>query len=338
MKLGCHGRLGCDLHNLASREFRWGFVLGLLAVGLTAAVAGMAGHRRLRLGSSTNRVGDPPLGRVIGLPFAVAVLVGLAVTHRLPFELAIGVGLLALGGRFSVRRRYPIWALSLVPGSATVAFATSLPVPIWTRLVVAIAPPLLAPVLNDVDRRADLPAITPLLVAVSVVGLYEAVPDPEQALVLLGASLPLIVMSWPAPLSGLGSEGSATTVGILTWMAAIGGRGRLSAFVGGIACFGLLVGEPMARWCEQHLWARLSQPSSRRLREIWWTRPALAAVHLLPVYMASRVVGPLGSPPPVPDPPANRIVPAALLAAVVVALATILALAVRRASWLWSST
>jgi hypothetical protein len=161
------------------------------------------------------------------------------------------------------------------------------PVPAVQPLLLAAAAAVVGAVaLADFDTRWGHRGLGPVLLAVSFAGVYTTVPDTELALVALGAALPLALLGWPWPLASLGRLGAASAAGALCWVATIGGVGRGSAVVGGIACLGLMVIEPMAR--------RL-QPDRRSVLECLpdghWGAPLIAAVHLGFVYVAARVAG-----------------------------------------------
>src|SRR5690606_32918712 len=84
------------------------------------------------------------------------------------------------------------------------------------------------------------PGVGPVLVAVTVAGVYLTVPDTEMATVLLGAALPAAALGWPFAWGRLGGGGALATVAVVAWTVALDGRGRLGSVVGGVACLGLL--------------------------------------------------------------------------------------------------
>jgi hypothetical protein len=77
-------------------------------------------------------------------------------------------------------------------------------------------------------------------------------------MVLVGAAIVLLLASFPTPLSSLGPEGAAASVGLLLWVAAADGRGRPGSIVGAVGTLGLLVVEPLVR--------RVLKPPRRRAR------------------------------------------------------------------------
>jgi hypothetical protein len=115
------------------------------------------------------------------------------------------------------------------------------------------------------------------------------VPDTEQALVLLGASLPLALpglVGRPASLASLGSAGAYGAIGLLVWVVGVGGTGRHSAIVGGVACLGLFVVEPIAHALSRGPARVLVDPERR-----WSVLLALSVGQLAIVFVCSRVAG-----------------------------------------------
>jgi hypothetical protein len=149
----------------------------------------------------------------------------------------------------------PVLGVALAAaGAAGIALTTdrpaslALPVP-----MLAVAAGAVGLALADFDRRWRRHGLLPPLLTVAVAGVWAAVPDVEAALVLLGATLPTALLGWPSLLvrSGqppsLGVAGALAVAGLFTWMVAAGAAGRPGAAVGGLACLGVLVAEPVAR-------------------------------------------------------------------------------------------
>jgi hypothetical protein len=162
--------------------------------------------------------------------------------------LALSIGLLLAAGVVGeVIGLPPIARMILaVPGAIVLATGSGIPDPEWVRVFVAGTTVVGAALIESLDRRCDQLGLGPLLMAVSMVGLYETVPDPDFALLLVGAALPITLLSWPVPLARLGSPGAAAAAGFLAWADAVGGRGRLGTVVAGGACLGLFAIEPLA--------------------------------------------------------------------------------------------
>lgn len=155
-------------------------------------------------------------------------------------------GLAGLAGAAAVHTRRCTLSLATV---GVLALAVSTPsVSAGVFLVAAIV--VAAPALVDVVAARGS-AVAAALLAVSVAGIWVAVPDTEEILLVGGAlALPLLVtiggglerlvVSWSVPVC-------AAAVGPVVWAAISGGRGRPGSMVGGVACLGLLVVEPAAR-------------------------------------------------------------------------------------------
>jgi hypothetical protein len=134
------------------------------------------------------------------------------------------------------------------------------------------------------DRRWGNTGCTPVLLAISVVGLYYTVPDPGDALVVLGVALPIAMLGWPWPVARLGSTGGFAVAGLLAWVVVRGGSGRQSSIVGGMACLGLLAIEPVARRFRRRAWSPLDL-----VPEGLPFTPVVAGVHLALVWIGSRL-------------------------------------------------
>lgn len=281
----CHDRLSCDLQAFTLPEFTSSLRIALLVLFFAGAT--LLTRRALRA-----RRGLRP-GVVQG--FAGALLAAAAAAayretgHLLP-GLALAIALLFLGGVIAdaIGTNVGVHAILALPGGLVLASQTALAplVPVWVRVLVALAPAIGGALMADLDRRgADL-GLGPVLLAVTFVGLYETVPDTDLALVLIATGLPLALLAWPVPLTSFGGGGSAVAVGLLCFVAAVGGRGRLSGVVGGVACLGLFISEPLAR---------LLHPGTRTLLERVPRRAAstvgVALVHLALVYACSRIAG-----------------------------------------------
>lgn len=269
--------MGTVLDALNRPEFRAGLWAGIVAFGVGLVVT-------LAWRSSGDR-GAVPVG---GLLLSAAVVVGLAETGRLPNTLVLGVAALAMAGLMADARdaRPLTLAALLVPGAVLVATGGNLPPDPWLRGVVAVGIVAGAVLLSDFDTRwADWGA-GPVLVPITAGGILVTVPDTEQALVLLGAALPLALLGWPLIKVSLGRSGSSAIVGLLVWTAAMGGYHRQSAVIGGIGSLGLLAVEPAAGW----LAGRAGHPFDR-LSGRPWAVVLMAAVHLGLVLLVSRLAG-----------------------------------------------
>jgi hypothetical protein len=265
------------------------------------------------------------LSAPVGLVLAAATVAGLADAMGVLDEdqsPAVGVALLAVVG-------WCVGAISGVRptersiGRSTLGLATAVMVGVpsswlvvgradlaWSaRVALAFAIPILAVLISGFDALDRSRRCAALLIAVTCAGVYVTVPDTEQALVLLGAATPCVVLTWPLRTGRVGRAGAFALVGVVTWVATEGGSGRPSSIVGAMACTGLLAVEPLAR----RVGRREAEASAL---------PALLAIpaHVVLVGIGSRVVGMAST------------VAQAILIAVAVTLAASVALD-RRSRW-----
>ena len=242
--------------------------------GLAAAAAGLA------LATSGRWERPAP---VAGPLFATAFAVALALTGGLSAGLAVGLVTLCAAG--AVRRSSRSLPLA-VAGAWLVTWGSGLALGPWWRPPLLVAVVLAGLLMADLDDRWGRRGLGLPLLAITLAGTYTTVPDTEQALVALGAVLPLALLAWPWPLASLGRGGAFATSGVAIWVAAAGGAGRGSAVVGGIACLGLLAVEPVARLLDPaHDSVLECLPGGR-------PRVVLAAMLQLGlVFIGARVVG-----------------------------------------------
>lgn len=261
---------------LGQPEFAAGARFGLvgLVLGVAAASAWWA-------------TGSPSKVAAAGLVFAAAVAAGLHQALVLPVGLAVGLPVLAAAGVVHGLPAAGPLALPLtITGVWLVTARSDLRLPGWALALLGLAIVLGGRLLADFDARWHREGLGPVLLALSVAGIYVTVPDTEQALVALGAALPLALLGWPCPLASLGRPGAYAVTGMLVWVVATGGVARPSAIIGGIACLGLLIVEPTA-----HRFHRSRQSVLER-RPIGPSGAlAVVAVHLGLIYVAARVAG-----------------------------------------------
>ena len=255
---------------------RWGFALTALA-----AVAGIISIRLFRR----------PVP-VAGLVVALALARGMTEWDGLPANVSRGLTYLALAGLLAgvLASLWPPLAYSgvllAIPGAALLTSNTGLPDVSWVAPLVVVTVVVGGSFVADFDRRYHQRGWAVVMYAVSVVGVYFTVPDTEHALVLLGASLPLVLLGWPFALASLGTVGAYPAVGALAWITAYEGLGRRSSIVAGVACLGLFVSEPLARVFR----LGASTVFDALPRRIWMVVP-VAMAHLVLVFVASRVAG-----------------------------------------------
>jgi len=264
-----------DLWNLP--EFRAGLSVGgaailvLLFAGLTAPVR--ASRKPLPLG-----------GGVI----AVGALWSIADNRQLPAPVLVGViGIGAVAGLARTRWVSPWRRVVLaLPFALLIGFGGELVTDVWARLLVTAAVSAGAMLVADFDETWRREALDPMLFAISAFGVYVAVPDTELVAAVLGASLPLVLIGWPASLASLGRTGAAAAVSLLVWVGAAGGAGRPASIVAVVACLGLLAGAPAGKMLLDGALVRVP-----RLRESALLL-AMVAAHAAIVAAAARVVGP----------------------------------------------
>jgi hypothetical protein len=226
-----------------ARGFGDGIVAGAVAFAIVLAITWLTGRRRADLA---------------GLGFAGAGLAALSGAGPLrgapdvPGTLWLAIGLLSLGG-FALRHpRVPGGAAVVMyaPGAIVLGYATDPRGefgPSWVPAALAAATAIAGALTYDTDRARARDAIGPVLLFVSVAGIYTTVPDTEHAVVLVGAALPLVAFAVPTGIGSLGPEGAGAAIGLTLWMSAIDGQGRHGAIVGAFGCLGLLLTDPIGR-------------------------------------------------------------------------------------------
>lgn len=206
--------------------------------------------RRARRGAR-RRVAVP----LAGVAIVAASLVALdrAGLVELRSRLGAGLALLVVGPFLAplvLWRPRAAWLLATaaaVPGAVVVADVAAAESDLgWVRALVftaTVAGGALVAAFDHGQRRA---ALGPTLLAGTVLGMYATLPDTEQITVVVGAALPLAFLGWPFVLGVLG-PGAYATVGLLAWVATVGGHGRPGSIVGALAGLGLLLVEPVVR-------------------------------------------------------------------------------------------
>lgn len=216
-----------------------------------------------------------------GMVVVVATLLAMSTVRDVPRGMWEATGLLMIVGLFHpLARRVPfLLALLAVPGAWWLAVRAGLPGETWVgwygAAVVVVGAPLIASFDdNDTERSWG-----PGLWLVTAAGVFAAVPDTGEALVLLGASIPVVLLGWPLRLARIG-PGAYPLVAVFVWVAAWGGRGRPASIVAVTACLGILLIEPIIGRTK---WAR-----GRHLPSGAAGALSVGATHLVVVLIASR--------------------------------------------------
>jgi hypothetical protein len=273
--------IGASLHEVVSQsEFHTGIKWGVICAVVGLPIGWLSVSRFKRPA--------PIAGLLVALAFAGAA------KHAtgLPAHVTEGLVLLALGGLVAELIGLLWQPLALggivlaLPGASVLTSNTHVGEASWIRTLVVVTVVVGGTLLADFDRRYHARGWTVILYGVSVVGVYLTVPDTERVLVLLGACLPLIVLGWPFALASFGSAGAYPAVGALAWVAAFEGVGRRSAIIGGVACLGLFVVEPIARALKLEKSTMFDKIPTGALAVV----PA-AMIQVVLVIFASRVAG-----------------------------------------------
>lgn len=245
---------------LTSRSF-----LVDLAIGAgIAAVVVLLGGMWLR----ERRTTAPIAGLALVAAFVVAGPRGI------DGRLVVGLVLIAVAG--SLPLAPVLRGAASLPGAWLVAGGvTTSP---WVVVLAMAAIPVAGALAADLDQRHRSEALGPVLMAVTVLGLFFAVPDTEVALPLLAVGVPFGAVGWPWPRASLGPGGAFAAVAAVVWAAQVGSTGRPASFLGATAALGLLLVEPI-----------VGRVAGRRMVQPNWV---VAGGQLVVVYLASRIAAP----------------------------------------------
>lgn len=225
-----------DLIDLLDTDF---FQVGL-RFGLAALVLGWIA---VVIGQRTRRP-VPVAGVLITFAtFTALVALGEEVTPDL-----VGLGLMVVGVVLARLLRATDWlvALAAVPGALWIAIGTSSTNLLWVRIAIVVVVPVAGFLTSDFEKRYEGIGLGVVFYTLAALGVFVAVPDTEWARTLVAVAVPIAFLSWPKAAASLGAEGSYLAVTTLILVAAHGGEGRPASIVGGVACLGLLVLEPIA--------------------------------------------------------------------------------------------
>lgn len=267
--------LSGELTRLVGTYLVTGLVAGSVAL-LIALGSSLLWRRRLPQGV--------PGGGVL---FALAGLVAISMTRIVPVGVWWGVGILAVGGA-ATRFIRPRWTAILLaaPGALLISAESVVAGAEWVRwftLGVVLAGSTLA---SRFVTRAVAAQRAPVLFALFTVGVFLAVPDTEEALIVLGVAAPLALLSLPFNRVVFGAAGVYATVGLASWVIGQGGIGRPASIIGASACLGLLVVDPVARWLRADRSTNLDQ-----MPDNWAGFLIVSVIQLLVVLAVSRTAG-----------------------------------------------
>jgi len=203
------------LEAFASDEFLTGLAYGIGALILGLVVAYL--WRR--------RCNTP--APVVGLLLTGGALAGLSATRGLPSDLWIGLVLLAVaGGLYPWARRVPLLAAVVaIPGAWWVTQVVELPGARWVPWLLFAWIVLGAPLVTSFDRHFQDRGYGPVLVAISIAGMFVTLPDTEEILVVFGVAVALVFLAWPKVFGSLGAVGIYPLLGVLAWVIAFGREG-----------------------------------------------------------------------------------------------------------------
>jgi hypothetical protein len=240
----------------------------------------------------------PKRGRrpgLVGPVFAVATVLaldgtlGTDVIWPVPGAVVTGLALMWLAGQIAGLTQAPwlVGPIAAVPGAVVLAGANEgLPAG-WVPVVIVIGSVMIGATAADFDRRTARFGLGPLLLFVTVAGIYVTVPDTELMRAVVGVALPLVLLAWPYAAASVGAGGAYAAVGVLLWITPIDGIGRAGSIVGAVGAFALLYGQPLGRVLAARLESRMRIPQYRLRRP----REMVVGAQVVLVLYATRIAG-----------------------------------------------
>ena len=134
---------------------------------------------------------------IAGLAIVAGTLLAIAARRSVPGELLVAI--VGIGAVCGIGTR-PVGAR---PGDAVcrplcVLLASTLDhQPGWLRVIVVVVASAGAVAVAETDELWCETGVTPLLLAISAVAIYLAVPDTEETAAFLGVVLPVALLGWP---------------------------------------------------------------------------------------------------------------------------------------------
>ena len=202
--------------------------------------------------------------------------------------ISVGVGLARILGA-------PAWAqaLSAVPGATWLGIGTEVTELFWVRVLFVVVIPAAGFLINDFELRHDVLGIGVIYFSLAVLGVFGAVPDTEWAVALVAVAFPVTLLAWPRVAGSFGPLGSFIAVAVLVWVTAQGGEPRPASILGGIACLGLLLLEPIVIAIRPG-----AMRVSRWIRRDWIGAVVASIPQFMVVLICSRVAARFVSPWP----------------------------------------
>ncbi|MGH8952681.1 MAG: hypothetical protein ACRDX9_14830 [Acidimicrobiia bacterium] len=215
-------------------SFRTGLRLGIIALAIGWALRFATGRYR------------PPMP-IGGVLVAVATILAFYRTEEPLGNALAALGLILVGVLIARITKAPKWVapLAAIPGAIWLAFGSPISEFTWVRVFIAVLIPVAGYLISDFETRYDRMGLGVVFFTLAALGAFAAVPDTEQALVLIATALPITLLAWPKVAVSLGMEGSFLAVAVLLWVTAAGGGGRPPSIVGSAACLGFLLLEPI---------------------------------------------------------------------------------------------
>jgi hypothetical protein len=216
---------------------------------------------------------------IAGLAVAAAALLVLDARRSVSLGLVVAIAGIAIVCAIPRGRLPPAIAAAIAVPFALLLAADVDRSPTWTRVLVVGVASAGAIAAARTDELWRQPAVTPLLLTITAGAIYVAVPDTEEAAVVLGVALPVALLGWPVRLVSLGRAGAGAAIALVAWTAATGGRADPASVVGGLASVALLVGLSVGA-----LLTRLRDDPAPRLGRVpvtVWALSSQAALALL---------------------------------------------------------
>jgi hypothetical protein len=175
-------------------------------------------------------------------------------------------------------------ALASIPGAIWLALSTEVTNLSWVRTAIAVLIPLGGYLLTDFESRYSGMGLGVVFYMLATVGVFLAVPDTEWALVLIAVVIPVTFLAWPQVRIRLGTEGIYAALAIFLLVTAQGGEPRPASIVGGFACLGLLLLEPIVMQLRPSIVRVTSWP-----RRDWKGAIVASVPQLVVVAVCSRI-------------------------------------------------